>query len=49
MLRTESEAPAPATVPGRFGSWGGRYAPETPMGPPLELEEAPKAAVTVNN
>jgi tryptophan synthase beta chain len=34
----------PATVPGRFGPYGGRYVPETLMVPLLELERAFEAA-----
>jgi tryptophan synthase beta chain len=30
----------PATAPGRFGPYGGRYVPETLMVPLLELERA---------
>src|ERR1700731_795894 len=31
---------SPTTAPGRFGPYGGRYVPETLMGPLLELERA---------
>src|SRR5271165_7497119 len=34
----------PATAPGRFGPYGGRYVPETLMVPLLELERAYEAA-----
>ena len=34
----------PATVPGRFGAYGGRYVPETLMAALLELEDAYAAA-----
>jgi len=34
----------PATTPGRFGPYGGRYVPETLMVPLLELERAYEAA-----
>src|SRR5258708_14127290 len=33
-----SQLPIPASVPGRFGPYGGRYVPETLMIPLLELE-----------
>jgi tryptophan synthase beta chain len=36
----------PATAPGRFGPYGGRYVPETLMVPLLELERAYEAAKT---
>jgi tryptophan synthase beta chain len=36
--------PIPATAPGRFGPYGGRYVPETLMVPLLELERAYEAA-----
>lgn len=36
--------PAPASIPGRFGPYGGRYVPETLMVPLLELEHAYEAA-----
>jgi tryptophan synthase beta chain len=36
----------PATVPGRFGPYGGRYVPETLMVPLLELERVFEAART---
>src|SRR5215470_3749398 len=35
-----SELTIPASVPGRFGPYGGRYVPETLMVPLLELERA---------
>jgi tryptophan synthase beta chain len=35
-----SQLTTPATVPGRFGPYGGRYVPETLMVPLLELERA---------
>jgi len=35
-----SQLTIPATVPGRFGPYGGRYVPETLMVPLLELERA---------
>jgi tryptophan synthase beta chain len=35
-----SQLAIPATVPGRFGPYGGRYVPETLMVPLLELERA---------
>jgi tryptophan synthase beta chain len=35
-----SQFTIPATVPGRFGPYGGRYVPETLMVPLLELERA---------
>src|ERR1700757_2796624 len=35
-----SQLPIPASVPGRFGPYGGRYVPETLMVPLLELERA---------
>jgi tryptophan synthase beta chain len=35
-----SQLTMPATVPGRFGPYGGRYVPETLMVPLLELERA---------
>jgi len=35
-----SQLTVPATVPGRFGPYGGRYVPETLMVPLLELEHA---------
>jgi tryptophan synthase beta chain len=39
-----SQLTIPATVPGRFGPYGGRYVPETLMVPLLELERAYEAA-----
>ena len=36
----------PATIPGRFGPYGGRYVPETLMAPLEELERAYEAAKT---
>src|SRR5256886_16440744 len=35
---------SPTTSPGRFGPYGGRYVPETLMGPLFELEHAYEAA-----
>ncbi len=35
-----SQLTIPASVPGRFGPYGGRYVPETLMVPLLELERA---------
>src|SRR5260370_2926104 len=35
---------SPATPPGRFGPYGGRYVPETLMVPLFELERAYEAA-----
>ncbi|HVS74388.1 MAG TPA: pyridoxal-phosphate dependent enzyme, partial [Candidatus Acidoferrales bacterium] len=35
----------PASVPGRFGPYGGRYVPETLMAPLEELERAYEAAM----
>jgi len=35
---------SPKTAPGRFGPYGGRYVPETLMGPLFELERAYEAA-----
>jgi tryptophan synthase beta chain len=35
-----TEMRIPATVPGRFGPYGGRYVPETLMVPLFELERA---------
>ena len=39
-----SQLTIPATVPGRFGPYGGRYVPETLMVPLLELERAYEVA-----
>src|SRR6201999_1383203 len=41
-----SQLTIPATVPGRFGPYGGRYVPETLMVPLLELERAYEIAKT---
>ena len=38
--RTQLEMPPVATVPGRFGAYGGRYVPETLMAALQELESA---------
>jgi tryptophan synthase beta chain len=41
MSTTETiEATVAATVPGRFGAYGGRYVPETLMAALLELDAA---------
>src|SRR5258705_4975838 len=39
-----SQLTIPATVPGRFGPYGGRYVPETLMVPLLELERSYEVA-----
>src|SRR5581483_263304 len=39
-----SQLTIPASVPGRFGPYGGRYVPETLMVPLLELERAYESA-----
>jgi tryptophan synthase beta chain len=41
-----SQLTVPASVPGRFGPYGGRYVPETLMVPLYELERAYEAAKT---
>src|SRR6266581_5692881 len=43
-LSMASQFTVPATVPGRFGPYGGRYVPETLMVPLLELERSYEVA-----
>src|SRR5207244_12525721 len=45
-LSMVSQFTIPATVPGRFGPYGGRYVPETLMVPLLELERSYEVATS---
>jgi len=46
LASMSSQLTIPASVPGRFGPYGGRYVPETLMVPLFELERAYESAKT---